>query len=149
MRKSRNMANHRRAPPYRVTVLAWLAALWPLLGITDVATAAEPPLPPGQVWQCTIDGQKTFSDKRCGAAASVRRLNEVNRMDPTPESNIHFYGGRAPAHSPDFDTASAGEDGAAPVGADEIYGSPPVIVVHRRPGHRPAPRAHPHGQGHK
>jgi hypothetical protein len=113
------------------------------------AKPSEPPLPPGQVWQCTIDGQKTFSDKRCGAAASVRQLNEVNRMDPTPESNIHFYGAGAPAHSPGTDIASGAEIGAAPAGADEIYGSPPLIVVRGRPGHRPVPRSHPHGHGHK
>jgi hypothetical protein len=109
---------------------------------------AEPPLPPGQVWQCTIDGQKTFSDKRCGVGASVRQLNEVNRMDPTPESNIHFYGG-APAYSQGAGSMPGGQEGATPYAADEIYSGPPVIVVHRRPVHGPAPRSHPHAQSHK
>jgi hypothetical protein len=109
---------------------------------------SEPPLPPGQVWQCTIDGQKTFSDKRCGVGASVRQLNEVNRMAPTPVSNIHFYGG-APAYSQAAGSMPGGQEGVIPYAADEIYSSPPVIVVHRRPVHTPAPRSHPHGQGHK
>jgi len=121
--------------------------VFPAMTSTASAKPSEPPLPPGQVWQCTIDGQKTFSDKRCGVGASVRQLNEVNRMDPTPESNIHFYGG-APAYSR-ADTAPAAEAGATPYSADEIYSSPPVIVVHRRPVHGPAPRSHSHAQSHK
>jgi hypothetical protein len=37
-----------------------------------------------QIWECTINGQKTFSDSPCGGQSSVRELGPVNRMDPTP-----------------------------------------------------------------
>jgi hypothetical protein len=110
-----------------------------------VSKSTEPALPPGQVWQCTVDGQRTFSDKRCGAGASVRQINDVNRMDPTPAPPIHFY------ESPSLKFVSPGsppEDGASPIDSDQIYGTPPVIVVNR---HGSTPRPHPHrrSQAHK
>lgn len=43
-----------------------------------------PVLPAGEVWQCTVNGQLTFSDAPCGKDSSIRRLKETNVMDPSP-----------------------------------------------------------------
>ena len=43
-----------------------------------------PVLPAGEVWQCTVNGQLTFSDAPCGKDSSIRRLKETNVMDPGP-----------------------------------------------------------------
>jgi hypothetical protein len=46
-----------------------------------------------QIWECTIDGVKTFSNKRCGSAAVLRDVGPINVMDASPvASNVHWYG---------------------------------------------------------
>ena len=51
----------------------------------DASANGGPQLPPGEIWQCVVNGQKIFSDKRCGNGASVRQIGDVNVMDaPTP-----------------------------------------------------------------
>ena len=37
-----------------------------------------------QIWECTINGVKTFSDNPCGDKSSLREIGPINRMDPTP-----------------------------------------------------------------
>jgi hypothetical protein len=50
-----------------------------------VAPGAMPAVgTPRRVWECAVNGQKTFSDAPCGAASTVRELSPVNRMNPTP-----------------------------------------------------------------
>jgi hypothetical protein len=49
-----------------------------------ISPAAHAQLPPGQVWQCDVDGVRVFSDSKCGVRASVRQLGEVNVMDSAP-----------------------------------------------------------------
>jgi hypothetical protein len=116
-----------------------------------VSTNARPQLPPGQVWECDINGQRVFSDTQCGAHATVRQLTETNVIDsgagyargaPRPD-------GYAPGPGYYPQPVPAGE--APPVDAgDPIYTQ--VLVVHDRPrreqlahhGNRPHPRAaHP------
>ena len=58
------------------------------------AAPIETSLPADQVWQCDVNGQKVFSDKRCGTGASIRQLNAVNGMDPP-----------LPLHAPQYPTA--------------------------------------------
>src|ERR1700736_4343664 len=48
-----------------------------------------PPIAPNveanrQIWECTINGVKTFSDNPCGDKSSLREIGPINRMDPTP-----------------------------------------------------------------
>jgi hypothetical protein len=44
-----------------------------------------PPIEQGsQIWECAINGQRIFSDKRCGEKPSVRKIGPINTMDPTP-----------------------------------------------------------------
>src|SRR5271163_3306803 len=56
-----------------------------------VAAAARPQLPPGQVWQCVIDGGRVFSDAPCGEHASIRRLSDLNVMDSPRQGDAYAY----------------------------------------------------------
>lgn len=40
--------------------------------------------PTRRVWECKINGQRTFSDNPCGAKSTLREIGPTNRMDPTP-----------------------------------------------------------------
>src|ERR1700679_241607 len=54
------------------------AALSPVAAGTN----ARPQLPPGQVWECDVNGQRVFSDVQCGTHATLRQLPELNVFDP-------------------------------------------------------------------
>jgi len=117
-----------------------------------VSTSARPQLPPGQVWECDINGQRVFSDIQCGAHATVRQLTEPNVIDsgaayarsaPRPD-------GYAPGPGYYPQPIPAGEAPPADSDAgDPIYTQ--VIVVRDRSrrdqpahhGNRPHPRAAP------
>jgi len=77
-------------------------------------------LPAGQVWQCVRNGERIFSDARCGDGATIRQLNDVNRMDAVSAS-------RAPSYAPSFDAYEA------PVDPDPGYATQAVTVVDRWP----------------
>jgi hypothetical protein len=66
------------------------AAAIPAHPTTPVATKS-PPLPAGQVWQCVVNGQRTFSDAPCGTGASIRQLNAVNGMEAAPREPMYRY----------------------------------------------------------
>lgn len=55
-----------------------------ILAAAQIQTAATPVEPSSQIWECTINGQKTFSDNPCGDKSSLREIGAINRMDPTP-----------------------------------------------------------------
>jgi hypothetical protein len=52
--------------------------------VAPAAPEKSPPLPTGQVWECTIDGQRTFAGSPCGQGASIRQLNPTNTMEASP-----------------------------------------------------------------
>jgi hypothetical protein len=56
----------------------------PILAAAEIQTAAPPAEPNGQVWECTINGQKTFSDNPCGEKSSLHDIGPINGMEPTP-----------------------------------------------------------------
>jgi len=62
-------------------ILGGLAAVL-VGGRVLAAPPAADALPPGQVWECSEKGQRVFSDKPCGAHASIRQLNAINTMAP-------------------------------------------------------------------
>jgi hypothetical protein len=116
----------------------------------QLATVARTPLPPGQVWQCVIDGERIFSDAPCGEHASIRQLRELNVMDaPPPQSYAYTY---------PYAPLSAPAPAFAPAPADDSdyadYSDPGVLWAHgyarrnyfpRQDNHiRPQPRPHPH-----
>jgi hypothetical protein len=103
----------------------------------EIEPLRQAPQPPtGQVWQCVVNGQKIFSDSRCGADASVRQLSEVNRMAATPVSRAPAY----PAY-PMYPTAYPEDypDQDAPA---ENSASSPFIVINERGRHEDGRRTH-------
>jgi len=101
----------------------------------------RPSLPAGQVWQCIRNGQRIFSDARCGDGATIRQLNDVNRMDAVPAS-------RAPRHAPSPGAYAAYpapySDEQAPVDPDPGYATQTVTVVDRLPRVARAREPHHH-----
>ncbi|MGO9992755.1 MAG: DUF4124 domain-containing protein [Steroidobacteraceae bacterium] len=97
---------------------------------------ARPALPPGQVWQCEVDGQKTFSDSPCGAGASIRQLNPVNGMDPAPPP-AWAYPSVDRGYAPPPTTVQS-----MPDAANDDSGGEPVYLVNERARreHRPLHR---------
>jgi len=88
----------------------------------------HPSLPAGQVWQCIRDGQRVFSDTRCGEGATIRQLNDTNRMDTAPAWHGGFRSpgqGAYPADAPYADERGPEE----PV--DPVSGTQAVTVVSR------------------
>jgi hypothetical protein len=121
-----------------------------------------PPIAPNaprnhQIWECTINGQKTFSDNPCGDKSILREIGPINRMDPTPilppsrasvpESSGHSYSSEQANSYP-----SEQQSGDNSYPADNSY---PVIVGipfdgRRRPAHEERGRSNqehrPHSQ---
>jgi hypothetical protein len=46
--------------------------------------AAALPAQSGQIWECTTNGQRTFSSKPCGDKSTLRDVGPVNIMNSTP-----------------------------------------------------------------
>src|ERR1700722_2216700 len=76
----------------------------------QLATVARTPLPPGQVWQCVIDGERIFSDAPCGEHASIRQLRELNVMDAPPAQSYAYAYPYAPSTAPAATFAPATPD---------------------------------------
>jgi hypothetical protein len=114
----------------------------PFAPSVGTAQAQPPPNPSGnQIWECTTNGVKTFSNNRCGNAAVLREVGPINIMDPSPASNVHWYGGDSNG-APDYDYPSP------PQPADNSY---PAVVgipyLERRRPERPQQQTH-HDRGH-
>src|ERR1700730_14522952 len=56
----------------------------PTLAVAQIHRMTPPMEQHRQIWECTINGQKTFSDYPCGDKASIREIGPINIMDPTP-----------------------------------------------------------------
>lgn len=116
------------------------------------APAKPVPLPAGQVWECMVNGQRTFSDVRCGAQSSIRQLSPVNVMDVAASRPPARYGmyptTYAPVSNPPMPYPSMAADDNAPDVANDTYWGPGVIVVNPRSlrGHRAPHSNHGHGR---
>jgi hypothetical protein len=111
---------------------------------TDLSPVAVSPtarvqLPPGQVWQCDVGGQRVFSDTQCGAHATVRQLTELNVFDSSTayaQRAPRPYGpGPAPGPGPGYYPQPEPASEAPPDDSDAnypIYTGTPVVVVHDR-----------------
>jgi hypothetical protein len=141
------------AQPVASAASAALSAAPADLSPVVVSTHARPQLPPGQVWECDINGQRVFSDVQCGTHATVRQLTELNVIDSSVaygRGTPRPYGyGPGPGYYPQPGPASDAppDDSGA---ADPIYTQ--VIVARDRArrdqlahhGNHPRPRAvHP------
>jgi hypothetical protein len=121
--------------------------------LPPVATALVPPtgaasrgLPSGQVWECTVNGQKVFSDKRCGEGSIIRQLGPTNTMDPAPMLPAALPHPWAPSYPPvDYDESPPQPEEASnwSRGAVVIIGNGRREHSHRPHNHeRAAPRIH-------
>jgi hypothetical protein len=117
-----------------------------------ISTSARQQLPPGQVWECDVNGRRVFSDVQCGTHATVRQLSEPNVIDSAaayPRGTSRPYGsGPGPGYYPQAASEAPPDDSDG--GGDPI--DTQVIVVHDRArrdqlarhGNHPHPRAaHP------
>ena len=136
------------APPASAPAPAPASAAAPAQTLVAAQTAALPVVPSTQIWECTINGQKTFSDNPCGDKSSLREIGPVNRMDPTPVLSQARSFVPGSSYPPEF---YPGEGADSSPGEQQFANnSYPVYIgipSHERrrtgPGHRP----HNHDRG--
>jgi hypothetical protein len=117
--------------------------------LSPMQRSTQPVVAAGQIWECTTNGQRTFSNNPCGEKSSLRNFGPINTMDPTP---VLRYArpyqpeqGYAPAYAQDYDNsgtqAYADDSFLAPVGIP-FYGHRRGERIHRpyQHAHGPAPR---------
>jgi hypothetical protein len=117
----------------------------PTLAVAQIHRVTSPIEQHRQIWECTINGQKTFSDYPCGGKASLREIGPINIMDPTPilpnsRTHVPESSGQPrysdPSHQADsYPSEQQSADNSYPV--DDSY---PVFVGNpfgerRRPDH--------------
>jgi hypothetical protein len=136
--------------PIAASVPASVPPPAPSLAIARAQTPGSPIETNGQIWECTLQGQKTFSDKPCGAKSSLRVLGPINTMDAPPlVAQGRAYGPQPsyqPSYQPGYDPgySDASDPGVA-------YNSYPVVLgvparerrrseqAHRPQGRHPGP----------
>jgi hypothetical protein len=105
----------------------------------------QPVVAAGQIWECTTNGQRTFSNNPCGEKSSLRKFGPLNTMDPTPVlRNSRPYQpepGYAPAYAQDYDNSGTQDY------ADDLFQGPLGIPYfgHRRGEGMHRPYHHAHG----
>jgi hypothetical protein len=105
-------------------------------------------VPTGQIWECVVNRQKTFSDSPCGADAAVHQLSVVNVMDAAPIRRTPAY----PTYSPyPVDPAPYALDSTEQDAPDTNGSSATsqIIVINERERreHRPQTHHHEHRPG--
>jgi len=112
----------------------------PIQAPPTVQPAAQDGVPAGSVWECVVNGERTFSDAPCGAHSSVRRLSELNLMDSAgvPPASYVEYDARYPATVADQYPPDIGNDS---------YSNPDVILINERMRRAHPPRHSNHNHG--
>jgi hypothetical protein len=122
----------------------------PMLAPPQAQTAVEPQVQSGQIWECTTNGVKTFSNNPCGEKSTLLDVGPINSMSPLPA--VHYAGayGRQPryvAGYPDQSAPTDTEEYSDQYAADTGGNSYTIVGVlpRRRPEqfHRP-PSPPPH-----
>ncbi len=114
---------------------------------SQAQVAAEPKVPSGQIWQCTTNGVKTFSNNPCGDKSTLLDVGPINTMRPTPAIDyVRAYGSQA-RYAAGYPDQSASADDSDQYAADTGGNAYMVVgvVPRRRPMqfHRPpAPPSH-------
>jgi len=112
----------------------------------QIQTPAPPVEPNSQIWECTINGQKTFSDNPCGDKSSLREIGPINRMVPTPILPHARSFVPEPSYQPEY--SYPGEQVDSYPGEQQFaYNSYPVFIgipfhERRRPDHGHRPHSH-------
>jgi hypothetical protein len=121
--------------------------------------AAEPQVQAGQIWECTTNGVKTFSNNPCGEKSTLLDVSPINTMSAAPAIHYARAYGSEPRYTPGYadqgapsDDEQYSEDYGAEAGGNSytiIQGA--GFVARRRPEHmhRPPPHHNPgHNAGH-
>jgi hypothetical protein len=122
-----------------------------------MSSNARQRLPPGQVWQCEVNGQRVFSDVQCDTHATVRQLSDLNVMDsstaPHPAPSRYPYGSSYPpgaVSAPPSYYAPSMDEAAADYPSDAYVGEQYVVVRDRNHRmHSPRLYTRPHPRPHK
>jgi hypothetical protein len=107
----------------------------------QVQTITAPIPSTNRIWECTTNGQRTFSNSPCGEKSSVREIGPINGMDPTPP----FPPTRSQVPQLDYEP-----DYGYPSSREAVENSNPTAVMipfieHRRPEHAHRPHGHDRG----
>jgi len=73
-------------------------------------TTAEPAVQSGQIWECTTNGQKTFSNNPCGEKSTLLAMRAINTMNAAPEVRDARAYGRQPRYAPQYTDQNANAD---------------------------------------
>ena len=125
----------------------------PMVAPLQRQTAAETEVQPGQIWECTTKGVKTFSNNPCGEKSTLLDVGPINTMNATPAVHYAHAYGSAPRYAQGYaDAGASGDDGqySEDYGGEAGGNSYTVIrgvVAHRRPEHSHRPLPH-HDSGH-
>jgi hypothetical protein len=119
------------------------------LAATQIQPVTSPTEPNGQVWECTINGQKTFSDSPCGSKSSLHEIGPVNGMDATPMRSYGRSYAPPSGYQPD-DSYQGDQEDSSPGEQQSANSSYPVFVgipAHgrARPDHAHRPHSDHHG----
>lgn len=127
------------APAETVPAAAPVVVPVQALAAAQLETVTPPIEQSTQIWECSIDGQRTFSDKRCGEKPSLRKIGPINTMDPAPIFRSNSY------YEPQSSYAAQYPDPSEQQLADNSY--PVYVGVPYHESRRPD-RAHPsHDRG--
>jgi hypothetical protein len=94
------------------------------------AIASSAPVTSGQIWECTTNGLRTFSNNPCGTKSAIRELNPINRMDAAPVARANYRYAPQPMSQPQYSNPDAQE----PV--DASYAGPDRIILVGRVRHQ-------------
>lgn len=124
-----------------------------MLAPPQAQTAVEPAVQPGQIWECTTKGVKTFSNNPCGEKSTLLDVSPINTMSATPVVHYARAYGSEPRYAQGYadqgasaDEEQYSEDYGAETGGNS-YTVVQGFVAHRRPEHSHRPPPH-HNPGH-
>jgi hypothetical protein len=120
-------ATSERAPP-------------PAVAAAPIQAMTAPTEPTVKIWECTLNGVKTFSNKSCGDNPSIREIGPANTMEATPIFRFDRAYGAESSYQPDYPYSSPQDS------PDSSY--PAVVGIPYRQGRRPDRAHQPHGHDH-
>jgi hypothetical protein len=94
-----------------------------------VQTAAEPPAAGGQIWECTTNGIRTFSNNPCGDKSSLVEVRALNTMNATPFTRPAGAYGAAPVYPAPYSDPNAYQDQEAYGDQDSGYAANSYAVI--------------------
>jgi hypothetical protein len=110
----------------------------------------SPAVPSGQIWECTTNGLRTFSNNPCGDKSSLHEVGPINTMAATPEVRYVRANGPDPRYAPAYvDESPYAEDAYSEPAAESNGSSYAVIqgfayLPRRRTEHHPHRPIHHH-----